>query len=144
MAKVTLKAITPKRFQTKQIRQAVESEMSKVGEELLGDFEATTSGWKTDVKFSVESGLGGGSASITVSTSDAVYNWVSNGTKPHMIYPRRARVLRYPHPSGGIWYSRYEHHPGIKARNFAQKIAARYRGRLASRIQAAIGRAAGG
>ena len=49
--------------------------------------------------------------------------FVDQGTKPHTIFPREARVLRWYSPSGAPVFSRYAQHPGTKGAFFTQKTA---------------------
>lgn len=50
--------------------------------------------------------------------SDVEYaKYVNDGTRPHIIRPRRARALRF-RVGGRIVYAAVVHHPGTRARPF--------------------------
>lgn len=46
-----------------------------------------------------------------------VGEYLENGTKPHIIRPRRAQVLRFT-VGGRVVYAKIVHHPGTKATHF--------------------------
>jgi len=53
--------------------------------------------------------------------SQAPYSaYVEFGTRPHMIFPRRARVLRFE-VGGRTVFARYVHHPGTRGRFFMRR-----------------------
>ena len=138
--RVRLKAILPHLpvVNSAKIVAAVRAELNAVGREVKSEFVQTTAGWRTDVHFSVEVGLG----TVTVSTDNAIYGYVNNGTKPHLITPRRGKVLRFSGGSGTLYRPRVAH-PGTKPKRHSQRIAARWKGKLQGRLQAAISSAAG-
>jgi hypothetical protein len=48
--------------------------------------------------------------------------WVIDGTRPHPILPRNAKVLRWLGPGGmGVHYSKRVMHPGTKPNNFPER-----------------------
>jgi hypothetical protein len=68
-----------------------------------------------------------------------LWNWVSRGVRGHMIYPRRAKALRF-RPQGvgrprgpvqparatsGVAFSRGHWWPGIRPRKFEERIVAK-------------------
>ena len=50
--------------------------------------------------------------------------YVEFGTRPHIILPRRAKVLRFE-VRGQVVYARYVHHPGTKPQYFMRRAAER-------------------
>jgi hypothetical protein len=65
--------------------------------------------------------------------------FVDTGTRPHIIRPRRARMLRFPTPGGGPGFvlAREVHHPGFGGHFFIERTARRVEPklhRLAARI----------
>lgn len=133
--KARLKAILPHMpiVNAAQVLAAVKAEMSQIGREVKSDFDKTTAGWETKVEFTVDVGLG----IVTVSTDSAIYGFVNSGTKPHVILPRRTKVMRFQ-GRRGLAYARSVDHPGTKGKFHSRRIAAQWRGRLQSRLQAAI------
>ncbi len=90
-----------------------------------------------------------------IKTSDQVYNWVDQGTKPHIITAKNVPFLlfRYPYKSatvpnvisaraaarGNNWArKRSVHHPGTEARNFTDIIMRRLQQRAANRVRQAL------
>ena len=49
-----------------------------------------------------------------------IVKFLEDGTKPHVIRPRRAKALRFE-LGDKIVFAKKVHHPGIKARKFIQK-----------------------
>lgn len=140
-----LKAIIPKQSfalskpMTKALAQATTDTLNTMKK----DFERTTRGWKTEVKFTTQKALNVTSTSIrgAVGTDNKIYGYVNNGTRPHIIRPKRAKALRFQtgyRPktrfrtlisfSGGGAYGAYAYaksvrHPGTKPREFDYTIA---------------------
>lgn len=56
--------------------------------------------------------------------------FVEEGTRPHMIFPRRAKVLRWYGPYGNPIFAKYVKHPGTKGRFFVRKTKLVTVGRL--------------
>ena len=56
---------------------------------------------------------------VTASAKHAKF--LDEGTKPHRILPRRAKMLRFVSRSGSIVFARGVNHPGTKAINFSGK-----------------------
>src|SRR5262245_34610076 len=57
----------------------------------------------------------GGVPIVRVGTNVDYAQAVHDGTRPHIIRPRRARVLRFT-SRGQVVYARVVHHPGTRAR----------------------------
>lgn len=55
--------------------------------------------------------------SVKVGTDVEYASWVHDGTRPHVIRPRRAQVLRFE-VGGRVAYARVVNHPGTRARPF--------------------------
>jgi hypothetical protein len=146
MPQVTLQAITPKAevANVRVLTGQIQAELDRVGQEIKDDFMDTTLGWKHRVVFTVVTAMTPKTIGCTVSTDDKIYGYLSNGTKRHSIRATNAQSLRWTSPTGEKVFRMYSHHPGIKARNYAQKIARKYRGVLAKRLQSAIDNSVGG
>jgi len=57
---------------------------------------------------------------VTVYSNVAYAGFVNDGTRPHIIRPRRAKALRF-RVGGRIVYARVVNHPGTKARPFLDR-----------------------
>lgn len=58
--------------------------------------------------------------SVTVGSDLEYAAFVNDGTKPHIIRPRRAKVLRF-NVGGQTVFARVVNHPGTKARPFLDR-----------------------
>lgn len=151
------KAIKPQRLKDKSFRMTIYNKARAVGNAMKRDFEATTATWKHKPVFTVDVSTKGQGPAVLVGTSDQIYGYVNDGTKPHVIRPKRGRVLRFASgytaktspgvigsgaggASGGAIFSRQVNHPGTKARNFDEIIAKK----MADPIQGGNGRGNGG
>jgi hypothetical protein len=123
----------------KQVQKAVDEGYAKLAALTVEGYEKTTSTWDNKPTFTIKITRKG----FTVTTTNAIYIFVDEGTRPHRIMPRRPDgVLRFNAPfraktrpgslssgSGGSGpdtvYSRGVNHPGSKARGFTEGIQKR-------------------
>lgn len=117
------------------------NEMRKVGGDIKDDFEAVTSSWKHKPTFDLKNSLAGGQPSVTVSTTDKIFGYVDEGTKPHIIRPKRAKILHFS-VGGAEVFTSIVHHPGTKAQKHSERIARKWRGEFGKRMVQAMKRAA--
>lgn len=158
---IIVRAIKPGRpFQSSIFRDEVRREADAVRRDMLDDFQRTTATWKHKVKFTskVSANAAAGGVRIEVSTKDRVYGYVDEGTRPHIIRPKRAKALAFPGgkykpktqpqvilstPGGssGKTVVRPEvHHPGTEARKFSETIKKSYSKEFRRRMQNALDR----
>lgn len=154
-----LKPIKPKGRSSdfSRLPGAVKRGMRDAAEAVKKDFEKTTEGWKHPVEFEIKEV---GDYDLTVSTDDQIWKWTDEGTKPHIIAPKKAKRLRFA--TGGspktrvgsiissagsrgstVVFRRAVRHPGTKARDFSGQIAKKWRRGVAPFIRAAIEEAIG-
>lgn len=135
--------IKPKRspFRPDAQQRIVANTMTALAKDIKVDFDVTTQTWEHRPKVTIE---GSGIAPREIAVAGEVYAMLDAGTKPHLIRPRRGRVLRFRTPfrsktvpnqimsRGGsqgateVW-ARAVRHPGTKPRNWAKTIAAKWR-----------------
>lgn len=143
MPSLSLKPITPKNLpSTKEYLKAVTDAAQKTARLTGRDLESTTRTWKHKPQFEVTVTETNGDYSVAAGTDDQRYKWVNDGTRPHIIRPRRSRFLRFrvggspkttPNvigskagAQGTDWRTAQEiHHPGTTARNFTKRIQER-------------------
>jgi hypothetical protein len=145
MPKLSLKAITPKHLpSSKEYAKVIKAAVMKSARLVERDYEATTRTWssKNKPRFDVTVDESGGDYSITAGTDSLLYKWTDEGTKPHIIRPRRSKFLRFrvggrakttPNVIGSQAGSRGDSwrtadfvlHPGTRARNFTKRIKER-------------------
>lgn len=82
--------------------------------------------------------LAGGDLTVTVSASAEHASHVEFGTKPHKIFPRFRRALRFPGSGGGFAFAKVVNHPGTRPQPFLSKAAEQMRGDVVREVAAAI------
>lgn len=135
----------------KSAPEAVAKGMDDAAEMVKKDFEQTTASWDHSVTFTIaKQGV-----DRTVTTNDEIWGYVDEGTKPHVIVARRARMLRFatggkPKTQPGritsgsgskgnaVVFRPKVNHPGTKARLFTQQIAKRWQRGTAPFIRDAL------
>lgn len=149
-----LTPIQPKGFeaQMKALPGAVKKGMSQAAEAVRKDYEQTVQGWEHPAEFMITEQ---GDGSITVTTDDKVWRYVDKGTPPHVITPKRGKVLVFgvggkPKTtpgrlrSGGgskgsmVIIRPRVNHPGTAPRDFTALIMKRWRRGVQPFIRSAI------
>lgn len=144
MIKLTARIKLPKRaFNTQAGHLQIKKSLDDLADEAKILFGKTTNTWNNQPAIDVDSI---GNRRI-IRIEGKVYGYVDKGTPPHIIRPRRARVLSFrsgykaktkPNvigsTSGGARgkqvFSRIVHHPGTAARNFSVIIREKMQKRL--------------
>lgn len=150
-----VKPINPNKFKSAEFEREIARALESVANDIMLDFELTTATWKHDVKFTKLLQVGPAEASALVGTDDEIYRYVDKGTRPHKIFPRRAKALRfwsifipksqpntltsgYGMIGGEQVYRKYVKHPGTKARNFTKTITKMWQRKFKTRMERAI------
>lgn len=117
---------------------------------MLKDFEKTTRTWENKPEFEVEtsgaSGQFGGSGedpSVTVTTDDDIYRYISRGTRVRYATmspdfrpkTRVNRIVSYRGRGGMVFVDTSKPRPGIKARNYEKIIVKRHRKKYHERVR---------
>ena len=95
MATIRMKPIIPKNINKRALFDELEKEMKAIQKEVAKDFDSTVKTWDNQPKFDKEFESSKSRIRIFVGTGDAIYGYVSEGTKPHRIMPKRGKVLRF-------------------------------------------------
>ena len=142
---ILTKQIKPKRLNDKAFFEEFEKAAKVISKEMKKEFEITTIGWDTDVKFEELVSLGPTSIDILVATDNEIYGYVNNGTVPHVIAAKKGKTLAFRwggpgsyraktargkqvhNPAGGqtsgnMIFPKAVQHPGTKAREFDKLI----------------------
>lgn len=132
--KMPKKHLDPARY-----KAAIESAKDEAEIGVIEDYKKTTSTWTHKPRFfSVRA-----RDTVTVFTDDKIYEYVSEGTKPHLIFPKRAKALRFAaksraktrprviasgqgSKSGKVIFSKGVIHPGTTAREFHRIIGEKW------------------
>jgi len=96
--------------------------IDEVRERLLNDLEEITRHWRTPTKFEIDYEIKGTTFLIVIRCSNPVFNYLDQGTQPHLITPVNAKVLRFV-VDGRVIYTREVQHPGTEAREWTAQIA---------------------
>jgi hypothetical protein len=154
---VKLIPVTPKDgqlFNLAAIQRAITSTLNQAAQDAQKDLQSTTATWKRKVTFAITPIPDG----FQVSTDDEIYGYVDQGTPPHIITPKRGKMLRFGPGSrpkttvrvigstagakgGAPVVARIVHHPGTEAREFSQMLQEKYDDELPKRIDVALGEA---
>lgn len=156
---VAVKAIVPKHSiaDPKRARAAVIEALQTSAQAAKTDFDATTRTWSEEHKptFDIIANDSEGKRLIVATRNEAIYRFVSRGTRVHMIMPRNKKMLAFrtggapkTQPNSlsvgsgrrgkGRVFSKGVRHPGIKARRFEELIAKKYETILPREIRKAL------
>lgn len=140
---IVWKAIKPTRLKEDAMRLALLNGMRRVATKIKADYEKTVATWEEKPRFESAVSLAKGAATLLVDTNSEIYRYVNDGTRPHVIVPKRARALRFQGTytaktipgtiearsggsSGSDVFARGVLHPGTKPRHFDKLIAAKW------------------
>lgn len=154
---IKMKVIVPKKlFQGDRYKSIVEQELDKEAVRTKDELDRSAHNWKHKPTFAIHSSP----VQRIIATDDEIYGFVNDGTRPHMILPRRARRLRFLTPyvakttpgvigrfGGGhgnkVVFARAVRHPGFQARKFTKVAAREAQKRLALELRIAFAKEAG-
>ena len=162
MINIKYEPIIPKKFMASldpaKLKKELYDALDHTGNIINDDFDKTVRTWKKAAKFKKKgpeqyrSGL-----AVTISTDDEIYFYIDEGTKAHIIKPRRAKRLgfrsgykaktrvgvvgsRAGGASGPFVTAKQVMHPGFPARKFAKTIAKRRQKNLVNLTKLAFNR----
>lgn len=154
---VKIRMILPRAvFDYGKVRQEIGHTMAnKTAPELRKEFNKTTQSWDDKPNWKNEMYLGPNVMWVKVLTYSTQYRLVNAGARPHMIRPRRAKMLRFQTnfraksrprvigafaggKSGPYVSTLGVHHPGHEAREFDKEIAEQYAPTFVEDIQEAV------
>lgn len=139
MPKSLMTVIVPKEivFTPERMRRALKKGLDQTAQETRAVLQNLVDQWDHDVEFDVKAPK---ENERDIATEDDIYRFVDEGTKPHIIAPKNARMLRFtvggsprtapnsltvgPASRGGRpVFARKVRHPGSKARRFSRNVA---------------------
>lgn len=149
--KLTAIKVPKDHMSSEKVKRAVKNGLRGIAKDIKIDFDVTTQTWKHRPQFETQEGEG----YIEVFTIDKIYTIVTRGARPHMIYPRRAKRLRFMSKfrpksrpgairsnkgfvGGNPVYAMRVRHPGHKARDFDVAIAKKWQKESPDIMQRAI------
>jgi len=132
---VQWKAIIPPPLKLNVIKAGIEAALDELAAEINQDFGEFVKTWNNQPEFSIEERKG----YRKIFASDDILFYVNNGTKPHEIRPRNAKVLVFQSgysaktkpgsfssrgggSSGPLVFSKAVQHPGTEAREADKAI----------------------
>ena len=163
---IVVKRIKPKRLKEDAMRLALLNPMRDFGKEIKKEFEETTKTWDHKVNFEILRSISSkwGTVEVAVLTDDEIYGYVNEGTRPHIIRPKKRGgklVFKWGGPgsyaakttpgvigstsggqSGSTVAFPYVNHPGTKARNFSKIIKKKMEPRFKKKMEKAMAAAA--
>lgn len=119
---IGLKAIKPGKFEPKHFYKEMIKAAEKLSKDAEKQFKETTKGWKTKVKWHIEIRIRQSEIRTQVYTTNKIYGYVNDGTKAHIIRPKKKRALKWEGADGPI-FSAHAHHPGFKGYHHDKRIA---------------------
>lgn len=154
MVSVRIKPIIP-RGKVPDLAQLVKTELRREVVNVKRELELPTRRWKHKVVFYEKQPSGAQSSGVEIATDSRIFKYVDQGTKPHIIKPRKAKVLAFNsifkpqtkpnslNSSAGRnsppkIFTSLVHHPGTKARNFTRLVLKRSRNRFPKAVDKAI------
>lgn len=152
----TAKVFVPKDLGLKNVERAVKNALKNTAKNVEVDFKTVTQTWNHKPAFDTTDISNSNQIGVEVSTSDEIFGYVEEGTKPHIITPKRGKVLFIPGVNyraktrprvigsnkGGrdntFVFTRLVQHPGTKAREFSDTIARKWEKELPDIVQRSI------
>jgi hypothetical protein len=138
-----------------QLMNRINLQMYNLARSAKSQLLEPTAGWSSPPSFTISGSAQQGQ--VDIYTEDQKFAWFDDGTRPHVILPRTARVLRFRPGarrgrggrsgggrSGGMVFARRVYHPGIRPRNISKKVAASVQARLDRYVDTAIAEATQG
>lgn len=136
------------------VSRAITGTLTQAAQDAQADLAKTTATWQHPVTFAITPIADG----YEVDTDDPIWRMVDEGTRPHVITPKRAKVLVFgpgarakttPRVIGSTAGSKggapvvahIVHHPGTEARAFSETVQEKYDGELPKRMDVALGEA---
>jgi hypothetical protein len=135
--KIKLEPIKPDKplFQRGPIEDKIEQALTLVAADIQIDLITSVEDWKTPVQFVIKRIK---KMQREIYTESAIFGYVNKGGPAHLIYPKAGRgpKARLVFNVGGITiYARVVRHPGTKAKNITEHVAADWRFRVVPMIQ---------
>lgn len=150
-----VEVIVPKELiDTERMMRAIDNTLDQQAAAVKSQFNVTTMTWKNRPTFLMRTTPG----IREIYTTDLIYKYVSEGTKPHIIVPRNAKALHFfatgfraktrirviersnigATATQDETFTQLVHHPGTEAREFAEAIAEKWQDELPKQLQRAI------
>lgn len=150
MSVIEIKQIKPAKLKVDKVRLELLNALRAQGKEIVADYNQTVQTWRNKPTFEVAVSLSGGDVTVLVvpdGPNRQQFEYVDKGTRPHIIRPRRATILRFKSAyraktqpgvigsnpggaSGDDVYRQFVNHPGTEARRFSEIIEKRRRKRF--------------
>jgi hypothetical protein len=157
MPTLKLTAIKPPKMPTgDEYAKAMKKAVDKSAGLVLKDLESTVRTWVTKVVFDVTITQQGDDYGVTAGTDNQIYAWVNDGTKKHVIRPKRSPYLVFSSGykaktrvgiigsqeggsfGGDVFSRRAINHPGFPGRKFVDRIQQRRQVTVAQEISQSI------
>lgn len=149
---IVLKEIKPSKFEQKAFMREFTAEAKRSARDMTRDYRKTTVKWKRKPKWETIVRMGPRAIEVLVGTDNEIYGYVDLGTRPHIILPRRRKVLRWIGKSYGgrggrgrprksdYVFAAHVFHPGFKGYHHSERIAKKWNKLFKRRMEAALRR----
>lgn len=131
--------VKPDHLSPKRYKQAFDAALDEAESGVLADYQKTVRTFTHKPPFYSTRSQG----TLIIFTPDKIYNMLDAGTRPHLIFPKRARALRFRgrfrskttprvigsrqgSKSGKVVFSKGVIHPGTQAREFHKMISEKW------------------
>jgi len=128
---VTFRPIIPKKPNASAIPGKFRRTANEIADDLQTELEKPTLTWKHKVKFAQFIRYGyPKTIMIRVSTTDDPYRFQDEGTKAHMVKPKRAKALAWTSKLGSRRFSKGHRVRGVKAQHWTNKAKRKMQPRI--------------
>ena len=79
----------------RELRLVMQDAVREAGRQIRRDYERVTATWDHKPEIIEDTNTRGGRAEVMVGTDDPIFHFVDQGTRPHPIFPRNAKALRF-------------------------------------------------
>jgi hypothetical protein len=114
--------ILPKPLKVEIFDREFEKAARHAEEAIKRNFDDAVKMWRRPPVFRGYVRLSGNKIYISVGTTDEIFGFVDQGTKPHIIKPVNAKMLHWKDESGEDHFAKEVHHPGFKGRHITDQI----------------------
>lgn len=104
-------------FDTEFEKAARESEAA-----IKKNFQDAVRLWRKPPVFRGYVRISGDKIYISVGTADEIFKFVDQGTKPHIIRPKNAKMLHWVDKGGEDHFAKEVNHPGFEGRHISDQI----------------------
>lgn len=119
---VRFRPIIPKQINAKVFQENFLKAARQMEIDVKAEFEAATSKWKNRPAFRGYVRVDARGILVSVGTQNEIFKYVDEGTVPHIIRPKNAKMLHWVSAGGEDVFAKEVHHPGNKPADITKNI----------------------